>query len=181
MPRTPHTQHGEVIQNGYVVADLDDAIEHWLEHTGIGPWTVFRDVTLHGNHLGEETVVEMDVAMAYSGSLQIELMQITSDTPSPYADPDGTPRLGLHHIAWLTDDLDGVVADATRRGLRVLFRTGNASMRVAYLDSEQAPGVIFEYIEGASMPELLRAGIAQSRDWDGTDPVRVVPTSRSAG
>ncbi|UGT55897.1 VOC family protein [Nocardia asteroides] len=41
-----------IMQVGYVVTDLDAAIAHWLEHTGIGPWTVFRGVRLDGTYRG---------------------------------------------------------------------------------------------------------------------------------
>ncbi len=73
------------VQMGYVVADLDAAIDHWVTHAHVGPWTVFRGVTLNGRYAGADTVVTMDVAMGYHGDLQIELMKITSSTPSPYA------------------------------------------------------------------------------------------------
>lgn len=163
---------GQIVQNGYVVSDLDAAIAHWIEHTGIGPWTVFRGVTLDGQYRGEDTSVTFDVAMGYTGSLQVELMAITSSTPSPYAFDDGTPKLGPHHVAWLSDDLDADVAAATARGLQVLFRAGNEATQVAYLESPDQPGLVFEYIQGHGMREMLDAGIAAARDWDGTDPVR---------
>ncbi|EGD53404.1 VOC family protein [Gordonia neofelifaecis] len=163
---------GQIIQNGYVVDDLDATIAHWVKHTGIGPWTVFRGVTLDGRYRGEETSVTFDVAMGYTGELQVELMHITSTTPSPYADENGTPKLGPHHVAWLSDDLDASVAEATGRGLEVLFRAGNEATQVAYLESPDHPGLVFEYIQGPMMREMLAAGIAAARDWDGTNPVQ---------
>jgi len=163
---------GAIVQNGYVVDDLDDAVDHWIRTTGIGPWTVFRNVTLDGEYRGEATTVTMDVAMGYSGELQVELMQITSSTPSPYADDDGSPLLGPHHVAWISDDLDGSIAAAERNGLSVLFLAGNEMTRVAYLESADQPGLIVEYIEGGMMRELIAAGVAAARHWDGTHPVR---------
>ncbi|WP_174316872.1 hypothetical protein [Gordonia malaquae] len=44
--------------------------------------------------------------------------------------------------------------------------------RVAYLESADQPGLIVEYIEGGMMRELIAAGVAAARHWDGTDPVR---------
>lgn len=163
---------GPIVQNGYVVADLDDAIRFWIEHTGIGPWTVFRNVTLDGTYRGTDTSVTFDVAMGYSGDLQIELMAISSSTPSPYANDDGSPKLGHHHVARLSDDLEADVDAAVDRGLRVLFRAGNEATRVAYLESPEQPGLVFEYIQGHGMREMLDAGIAAARDWDGTNPVQ---------
>lgn len=162
------------VQMGYVVADLDAAIDHWVTHARVGPWTVFRGVTLNGHYAGSDTVITMDVAMGYTGDLQIELMQITSSTPSPYTDDAGRPLVGPHHIAWLTDDLDAAVDSARSRGLEELFRGDGLGTRVAYMHAPAQPGVVFEYIEGAAMRAMLEHGIAQARAWDGSDPVRPI-------
>lgn len=162
------------MQVGYVVTDLDSSIAHWVDHAGVGPWTVFRNATLHGRYAGQDTTVTMDVAMGYTGNLQIELMQITSSTPSPYASESGEPLVGPHHIAWITDDLDESLAAARERGLEVLFAAEGPGTRVAYLHSPAQPGTVFEYIQSDGMREMVAHGIEQARTWDGSDPVRVV-------
>ncbi len=162
------------VQMGYVVADLDAAIDHWVTQARVGPWTVFRGVTLSGRYAGADTVVTMDVAMGYTGDLQIELMQITSTTPSPYTNAAGEPHVGPHHIAWLTDDLDEALASAHRRGLEELFVAEGPGTRVAYVHSPAQPEVVFEYIQSAGMRAMLEYGIEQARTWDGTDPVRPI-------
>ncbi|RVW02725.1 VOC family protein [Rhodococcus xishaensis] len=162
------------VQMGYVVADLDAAVDHWITGARVGPWTVFRDVTLHGRYAGADTVVTMDVAMGYTGALQIELMQITSSTPSPYTDGAGEPLLGPHHMAWITDDLDESLASARSRGLEELFVAESPFTRVAYVYSPAQPGLVFEYIQSAGMRAMLEYGIEQARTWDGSDPVRTI-------
>ncbi|RVW06032.1 VOC family protein [Rhodococcus spongiicola] len=162
------------MQMGYVVAELDDALDHWVKHAGVGPWTVFRGVRLSGRYAGADTVVTMDVAMGYTGALQIELMQITSSTPSPYTDDAGNPLLGPHHIAWITDDLDESLASARSRGLEELFVAESPFTRVAYVHSPAQPGIVFEYIQSAGMRAMLDYGIEQARTWDGSDPVRTI-------
>ncbi|NEW55119.1 VOC family protein [Nocardia cyriacigeorgica] len=163
-----------VMQVGYVVADLDTAIQQWVGSTGIGPWTVFRGASLDGRYAGSDTTVTMDVAMGYSGGIQIELMQITSTTPSPYADESGEPKLGPHHIAWITDDLDASVAQAQERGLTVLFAATGPGTQIAYLHSPAQQGIVFEYIQSEGMREMVAHGIEQARTWDGSDPIRRV-------
>ncbi len=163
-----------VMQVGYVVEDLDAGVAHWLEHAGVGPWTVFRGVTLQGRYRDVDTTVTMDVAMGYTGALQIELIQVTSSSPSPYATEHGDPLVGPHHVAWLTDDLEAAVTSARARGLEVLFSAANPSTRVAYLHSADQPGVVFEYIQGDGLREMVAAGIEQARTWDGTDPIRTI-------
>jgi methylmalonyl-CoA/ethylmalonyl-CoA epimerase len=161
---------GQVDQIGYVVVDLDAAVARWTERTGLGPWTVFRNSRLEGRYRGSSTTVVMDVALAYQGGIQIELIGVRSSTPSPYAH-EGRPLAGVHHIAWVVDDLDRSVAAAEARGLAVAFTAGNAAVRVAYLESPGEEGVLYELIEGAGMREMIAAGIAASAQWDGRNPV----------
>ena len=33
---------GAIRQNGYVVRDIESAMQHWVEAIGVGPWFHFR-------------------------------------------------------------------------------------------------------------------------------------------
>ncbi|WP_272545472.1 VOC family protein [Burkholderia cepacia] len=171
---------GPIDQIGYVVADLDRSIARWRERHAIGPWTVFRNVRLDGHHLGEPVTVTMDVGLAYRGNLQIELIHVTNDTSSPYRDVHGQPLVGLHHVAWVVDDLDAAIARFTARGLRVVFEAGNPATRVAYLDDPDDPGVRVEFIDGAGMRDMIARGIAESHTRDGADPVRIIDAATAS-
>lgn len=168
---------GPIDQIGYLVDNLDESIARWLDHLGVGPWTVFRDVSLEGRYRGQPGTVTMDVALAYQGNIQIELIKATNDTPSPYRDGAGAPILGIHHIAWVVDDLDVAVARATTNGLKVSFEAENIATRVAYLEADDEPGILYEFIEGAGMREMIDGGIAATRDWDGSDAVRTITSA----
>ncbi|MBN3782371.1 VOC family protein [Burkholderia sp. Ac-20345] len=171
---------GPIDQIGYVVADLDRSIARWRERHGVGPWTIFRNVRLDGHHLGEPATVTMDVGLAYRGDLQIELIHVTNDASSPYRDVHGQPLVGLHHVAWVVDDLDAALAQLTARGLRVVFDARNPATRVAYLDDADDPGVRVEVIEGTGMRDMIAHGIAEARAWDGADPVRTIDTAAAS-
>lgn len=159
-------------QIGYLVADMDASIERWITHMGVGPWTVFRNVALEGRYRGERCAVTMDVGLAYQGEIQIELIKITNHEPSPYRDKTGHSIVGIHHVAWVVDDLDAAVARATARGLTIAFEAANSVTRVAYLESLDEPGVLLEFIEGAGMREMIQSGITATRDWNGRNPVQ---------
>lgn len=165
------TLFGKIDQIGYLVTDIDRSIEQRIALTGIGPWTVFRNVDLHGLYRGTPTHVTMDVALAYQDDIQIELIQVTNDARSPYRTADGAAIIGIHHIAWIVDDLQGVVAASATRGLTVAFEAENPATKVAYLENRDDPGVLYELIEGPSMREMMRNGIAAAREWDGLNPV----------
>lgn len=165
---------GPIDQIGFVVADLDQSIAARIRALGLGPWTVFRGVTLDGRFRGQPTRVTIDVALAYQGEVQIELIQPVDDAPSPYRGANGAPLCGIHHMAWIVDDLDAAVADATARGLSMVFEASNPTTRVAYLEAAGDPGTFYEFIEGAGMREMVAAGIAAARGWDGRDPITTI-------
>lgn len=160
---------GRIVQLGYLVDDLDAAVATRLRQFNLGPWTIFRNTRLDGHYRGAATTVLIDVALAYQGDLQVELIKLRSGGPSPYATADG-PILGLHHVASLVDDLDAAVALAIDRGLVPAFEAGNAAVRVAYLETGE-PGVLHELIEGRDMAAMIAAGIEAARHWDGTQAV----------
>jgi methylmalonyl-CoA/ethylmalonyl-CoA epimerase len=167
-------RHGSIDQLGILVDDLDASIAHWISTLGVGPWTVFRNVRLDARYQGRSGVVTMDVGLSYQGSAQIELIQATNDAPSPYRDADGQKILGLHHIAWIVDDLDTAVDGAIGDGMELVFEAANPGTRVAYLRMPGEAGLLLEFIQGQGMREMVRAGIAATNHWDGSDPVHVI-------
>lgn len=167
-------KYGPVTQIGMVVEDLNDSIQRWIAIMGVGPWTVFRNVTLNGHYRGQDTDVKMDVGLAYQGETQIELIHVTNNARSPYLDTNAKPLVGLHHLAWMTDDLDVAVAQAEADGLTVVFRGESPGTRVAYLEAAGEKGILFEFIESAGTRQLIVDGIAASRNWNGENPIHVI-------
>ena len=166
---------GPIKQIAYVVEDLDHSIRQWIALAGVGPWTVFRNTTMQGECRGAATQVKLHVGLSYQDGMQIEMIQVVSQNPSPYQNADGKPLVGMHHIAWHSSDLDGDVAAAKARGLSTAFSASNGVVRVAYVESVESPGMLLELIEAA--PAVLQgfaAGVQASRDWDGvSNPVQV--------
>ncbi|MGH6632363.1 VOC family protein [Sphingopyxis sp.] len=170
-------KYGPIDQIGYLVDDLDASIQRWITLMGVGPWTVFRNVRLDGRYRGHAGVVTMDVGLAYQGNVQVELIKITNETPSPYRDAAGKPILGIHHLAWVVDNLEAAVARAKGDGFKVAFEASNPATRVAYMEADQEPGVLFEFIEGEGMREMINAGIVAARNWDSSSPFHIIDLS----
>jgi hypothetical protein len=166
---------GPIKQIAYIVEHLDASIQQWITLAGVGPWTVFKNTTMNGDCRGAATTVKMNVGLSYQDGMQIELIEVTSKTPSPYQDATGKPLVGMHHIAWHSKNLDEDVAQAQGRGLRTAFVASNGMVRVAYLESPQAPGMLLEFIE--AVPVVLdgfASGVKASQEWDGvSQPVQV--------
>ena len=72
---------GEIRQNGYVVRDVEAAMRHWSEVLGVGPFFYFERVPIEDfRYKGEPSPIEVSIALANSGALQIELIQQRNDT-----------------------------------------------------------------------------------------------------
>jgi catechol 2,3-dioxygenase-like lactoylglutathione lyase family enzyme len=162
------------MQVGYIVADLDAAVAHWTKTMGVAPWMIFRNVVLEGVFRGAPCTIKIDVALSYQGEVQIELIDPLSTTPSPYHAPDGKILEGIHHIAWISDDLEATVARARARGLSVAFQGGNVSTQVAYMETPGQKGVLYEFIHGADTRAMLDAGVQAAKAWNGGDPIQMV-------
>ena len=73
---------GEIIQNGYVVRDIQTAMRHWIEVLGIGPWFYIEHLPVTDfQYKGQPSPVDVSIALANSGPLQAELIQQHNDAP----------------------------------------------------------------------------------------------------
>jgi methylmalonyl-CoA/ethylmalonyl-CoA epimerase len=175
------TRHsfGPIRQIAWVVASLDDSVQNWLRVSGVGPWTCFRNVTLFGRHHGKTTRVRMHVALGYQDGMEIELIEDLGEGNSPYRDVNGVALIGMHHVAWFSDDVASDVVRARERGMTLKFEAANEVTRVAYLEDPQEPRLLFEFIEmNAAMRAGLEARLSAARDWTGEEPVRVIDLGR---
>ena len=78
---------GKVCQNGYVVRDIDAAMRFWIEKLRVGPFFYVPSVKIDWfRYRGMDSPLEMSVALANSGDLQIELIQQRNNAPSMYLD-----------------------------------------------------------------------------------------------
>ena len=160
---------GPIKQVAYIVDSVEHAIRQWIRLTGVGPWTVFKNTTMRGECRGVPTTVKLHVGLSYQAGMQIELIEVLSRTPSPYQDSDGRPLIGMHHIAWHSSDIETDIANARARGLSTAFSASNGAVRVAYMESADAPGLLLELIE-ATAPVLdgFATGLKASQEWDGS-------------
>ncbi len=164
---------GPVGQLGYVVHDLEEAAARWAETTGIGPWRILGAVDLdHFTYEAEASAVEIGIALAYSGDVQIELIQQFNDAPSMYRDLLDTYGEGAQHVCFYPDDYDAALEHALASGMTVGQEGALWGIRFAYLRGEGG-----RVIELADLPDHVRAGrqagIAEAASWDGVDPVRI--------
>lgn len=173
---------GEIRQLGYVVRDIEAAMEHWSRALGIGPWFYAPKVPVENYfYRGQSYVPHNSVALANSGFVQCELIQCRNDVPSMYRDFLQAGNTGLQHVAYWTQSYDEDLARFEREGMTpVMGGEVGVRGRFCYFDTESHPGTVVELSEVAGpkgkMFDMIREA---SRQWDGKDPVRPFPDLRT--
>ena len=167
---------GDVRQNGYIVRDVEAAMRHWTEVLGVGPFFYFERVPMQDfRYRGEPSAIEVSIALANSGPLQIELIQQRNDAPSTYRDFLAAGREGLQHVAYWTPDYDRDFARLCGLGYEVGQSgwVGGPDGRFVYFLTEGHPGTIVELSEVSGAKGRFFAHIAETaRSWDGSVPIR---------
>lgn len=174
---------GAVRQAGYVVRDIEAAMEYWSRTLGIGPWYYNPKVPIvNYRYDGQPYEVHNSVALANSGPLQMELIQTRNDVPSMYRDFLRAGHTGLQHVAYWTESFDADLERLQQQGFVVKMsgEVGEKGRFVYFEQRDDAPGVhpgtVIELSEVAGPKGKLFKLIRESSEgWDGQDPVRAFP------
>jgi catechol 2,3-dioxygenase-like lactoylglutathione lyase family enzyme len=171
---------GPVVQQGYVVPEVESAMQHWLAR-GVGPFAFVDIKDFPGLYCDEPIMAEMQAGFAYSGDQQIEVITPSNEHPSIYQDfLNEVPQGGLQHLAFWVDDIDSELARLDHRGVRyrVWQRYGAPPTYEAhaYLDLIDHPGVMVQLMARSDFYDMMFGALhAAAQDWDGvTDPIRVL-------
>jgi hypothetical protein len=166
---------GNIAQIGYVVRDIDAAMDNWVKH-GVGPWFyVDRVQTDYFRYRGADSDMEMSVALANSGDVQLELIQPRNDAPSMYKDFLDSGREGAQHIAYWSNDFQALLDRALAAGYTIGQEgsIGGEQGRFAYLDTQVEQGTIIEISDISGPKGLFFQYIRDvAATWDGSDPIR---------
>ncbi len=164
---------GAIRQNGYVVRDLDRGIEAMLA-MGVGPWFVFGPMTQDIVHRDAPSTIDIRIAFANSGDLQMELIEQRNDAPSLYTEFYAAGREGFHHLAWWADDYAAFDAAARASGFPIVT-TGNAGgvTRYCYAELDGVASTAVEVMELNDATRWMASTVRDAAvDWDGRDPIR---------
>lgn len=115
-------------------------MDQWVHH-GVGPWFyVDRVQTDYFRHRGVDSDMEMSVAVANSGDIQIELIQQRNDSPSAYKEFLDAGREGMQHVAYWTTDFQALYDKAISLGYKVLQEGSIGGVHVDDLRVTAEPG-----------------------------------------
>ena len=160
---------GEMNQVCWVVPDIDAAIEYWGHTLGIGPWSLTRNVDVRGFECdGEPSDLDMSLAVAYSGEMQLELIEQHNDAPSLYHDVAPGPRGTQHHIGYFARDYEARRQRVIDAGYEIGQQGSIGSVHFTYF---RTPGHLGTYSELIRLDEGIAGAFeglkAAARAWDG--------------
>ena len=159
-----------MFQLGFVVDDLLAAADRWVRVFGVGPFHVMPRVSSSCRYRGTDSYVDIHIAVAQAGPVQIELIQDFTDGPSVFRDVHG-----LHQVSTLTRDYDGRKAHYERMGYEPVCEFTSPGQRVAFYDTLEDFGFFTEVVEEKPSFQANLSNISRTcADWDGTDPIRIL-------
>ena len=162
-------------QVGFVVDDLLGAAARWARVYGIGPFHVLPAMETPCTYRGTNSGVNLQVAVAQAGPVQIELIQQHCDRASVYRDLFSAAESGFHQLCTMSSNYDRTRAHYEHLGYELVSEMGGTGGRVGYFDTVADFGFFTEVVE--EVPGFLAQLAAISKtcaEWDGTDPVRLL-------
>ena len=130
---------GPMRQVGIVVRDIERAMRHWVEVCGVGPWFYAERLPLtEFRYKGRVYDINMSVALANSGDVQLELIQQRCDSPSLYRDFLAAGHEGMQH--WSSWPVNYHEIRRTGAGERLADRPGGRhAARAVHLFPQRRP------------------------------------------
>jgi len=143
-PSTP-ARLTPVKQVGLVVKDIQTTADYYTSTLGVGPFKII-DVDMTGAILrGREVSTSIKAGFAWSGPLQIELIQPV-EGHNIYTEFLAARGEGLHHLAFDVDDMQDSLAGFSKAGIEPVFYQDYGVGAFAYLDTDGTGGVLMELL-----------------------------------
>ena len=159
---------GAIRQLGYLVENIEVAVEAWMTNMQVGPWTIIKNVPLRCTYMGQASEPTIDIALGYRGDMQIELIQQTNDAPSPYRQYFQQKQFGLHHTAYMSSDMDATISQAESMGHKVVCDINMPDGgRYVYTQVEAlGENVFIEFLEATpNMLRMFEYGVPAAANW----------------
>ena len=169
---------------GYVVKDIEAAMQHWTRALRVGPFYYVKRAPIHElSYRGAPSDVRASIALSYSGNMQIALIQQRNEAPSSFLDFVNAGRFGLHYVGFFSSNFDRDLNRARVAGLDVLQTSiiGNPEGKFAILGSEgpvrTRPALIATTDANLDLFHMVEK---EAQRWDGSGPIRRFENSKSS-
>ena len=153
-----------VAQIGFVVKDLEAAVEQYSTLFGVGPWHLYtygKPLVKKMSYRGKPAEYRMRIALANIGPLRIELIQ-PLEGDSVYSEFVRDHGYGIHHLGILVKDMGKALEQARLAGIGMTMDGSGFGLdgdgHYAYLDTEGPLSTTLELIErpkGRMAPEKV--------------------------
>jgi hypothetical protein len=163
----------EIVQNCYVVRDLDEACARFRDRYGIGPFVGGAEAELD-NHVYRgrpAPPIRLRGVFVQSGPLNIELVQILSDGPCAFTDMYRNGAEGFHHVAMFCPDYEATRDAWVAAGYAIASEfTVNWGAKICYVDARADMGHMIElYPEDPIIRAMYRQAAEAPKSWGGRD------------
>jgi hypothetical protein len=166
---------GAPVQIAYAVPDAAAAAARWSRHFGAGPFFVRPHIELVDVVVrGRPGAFDHTSAYGQWGPIMVELVEDHGDGPSPVRELYGPGESGLHHLAFVVEDLDSVREQLIAEGHQLAMSARTSSgVEFCFIDAVASCGHLLElYRASARLLSFYSMVAAAAEGWDGTDPVR---------
>lgn len=166
---------GNIRQIAYLTNNIEASMNAWMANSNLGPFTWYKNLTLPCDYQGQIHNIIMDVGIAFRGDMQIELIQQTNDVPSPYRAFFENNQMGLHHLAYVTDNMDAAITKAKSQGFNIIATIDAAVGRYAYFQDPAMPESIFEFLEvPVDLAQFWEDSIDAAKNWSGDKTIQEI-------
>ncbi len=165
-------------QWGFVVDDIEAAMQHWITVFGVGPFLHIRKIRRHEHdaiYRGEATDVRITVAFSYFGETQLEIIQQLNDSPSPYRDFLAEGRSGIQHIGFWSEKYDEAYQSLISDGFKPEYRARMQGVprETVYFKDPGCVGAMVELSLATPRKSQLFGAMADIvKRWDGSRAIR---------
>lgn len=165
---------GAPVQIAYVVPDVEAAAAEWAALYGAGPFLVNRHIAVTDvMYRGAPAVFDHTSAYGQWGPMMVELVHDHGSGPSVVRERFAPHERGLHHMAFMVDDLDQTVAGLGEQGYDVAMSAATANgTRFVFIDALSTHGHYFELYQRSERLETFYRHVANAAlNRNGTDQV----------
>ncbi|WP_197277254.1 VOC family protein [Sphingomonas profundi] len=169
------SEPARIVQNCYVVRNLEEACARMHALYGIGPFIggVEAELSDHEYRGRPAPPIRLRGVFVQSGDLNIELVELVSTSPSAFHDMFAAGAEGFHHVAMFCADYaaerDAMIAQgyALASEFSVTFGPGDVA-QICYLDARDTLGHMIElYPEHPVIRDMYRQARVAPDGWDG--------------
>ena len=171
---------GAPVQIAYAVPDASAAATAWASDFGAGPFFVRPHIELVDVvYRGRPGTFDHTAAYGQWGSLMVELVVDHGAGDSPIRDVLAPGESGLHHMAFIVEDLHETVKALVRAGHEIAMsaRTTNGT-EFHFVDTWAAYGHMIELYERSDrLLDFYRMVARAAVAWNGDEPVRMLASA----